>query len=98
MFFLQRCFHYFVQGVEAWRWSSGLNNNSLLLLPTTNICLLRKSEARRQNQSQPDMARGSEEGHSRSQELPSPDYPETSEQWNAAQVAVHQRLFPFGDN
>ena len=44
------------------------------------------------------MARESEERRSRSQELLSPDFPETSEEWNAAQVAAHERLFPFSDN
>ena len=28
----------------------------------------------------------------------SPDFPETIEEWNAAQMATHERLFPFRDN
>ena len=44
------------------------------------------------------MARGSEERQSRSQEFLFPDFPETGEELNAAQVAPHEKLFPFSDN
>ena len=44
------------------------------------------------------MARRGEERRSRSQELLSPDLPETRERWNATQLAAHERLFPFSDN
>ena len=60
--------------------------------------LLRKSEPRRQNQFHADIARKSEERRRRSQELLSPDFLETSEEWNAANMAAHERRFPFGDN
>ena len=44
------------------------------------------------------MARENEESRSRSQELLNPDEPETREEWNATQVAAHERLFPFSDS
>ena len=56
------------------------------------------SENRRQNQFHADTARESREGRSRSQELLSPDLLKTSEEWNATQVAAHERLIPFSDN
>ena len=56
------------------------------------------SETRRQNQFHADVARGSEERRSRSQEVLNLDSPETREEWNATQVAAHRRQFPFSDN
>ena len=44
------------------------------------------------------MARENEEGRSRSQELLNPDEPETREEWNATQVAAHEKLFRFSDS
>ena len=55
-----------------------------------------ESETRRQNQFH--VARKSEERQCRSQELLSPDFPETSVVWNAALVAAHERPFPYSDN
>ena len=83
---------YFMQREKTWRWSSGFKKTLLLnrwkdswtdMLPSTDRYLLRKSETRRQNQFHADMARGSEDRRSRSQELLNPDFPETSEEWNA---------------
>ena len=44
------------------------------------------------------MARENGERRSRSQELLNLDEPEAREEWNATQVAAHERLFPFSDN
>ena len=60
--------------------------------------VLHMSETRRQNQFRADVTRQDEERRSRSQELLNPDLPETGEAWNATQVAVHERLLPFGEN
>ena len=68
------------------------------MFPTNNLFLLRKVKPEDKISFHADMARGSEERPSRSQEPLSPDFPETSEVWNAAQVAAHGRLFPFSDN
>ena len=63
------------------------------MLPTSSM-----SETRRQNQYHADVARENEERRSRSHELLHQDLPETREEWNATQVAAHERLFPFSDN
>ena len=56
------------------------------------------SETGRQNQFHADTVRKNEERRSRSQELLNTGLRETSEVWNAAQVAAHEKLFPFSDN
>ena len=63
------------------------------MLPTNTV-----SEIRRQNQTHADVARENEERRCRSPELLNPDLPETGEEWNATQVAAHERLFPSSDN
>ena len=75
-----------------------LKDSWMDMLPTTDRYHLHTRETRRQNQFHADMARGSKEKRSRSQELLSPDLLETSEEWNATQVAADERLFPFSDN
>ena len=75
-----------------------LKDSWMDMLQMTDRYLLQRRETRRQNQFHADMARGSEEKFTRSQELLSPDLLETSEEWNATQVAAHERLFPFSDN
>ena len=93
------------ENMEMVKW---IENLSLLLkrlkdswmdmLLTTDRYVLQRSESRRQNQSHADMACGSEERRSRSQEPLSPDLPETRERRNATQLAAHERLFPVTDN
>ena len=56
------------------------------------------NETTRQNQYLADVTRQHDERRSRSQELLSPDLPVTREEWNAAQVAAHERHFPFTDD
>ena len=45
-----------------------------------------------------DVAQDNGEIQSRSQDLLNPDSKKNREEWNAAQVAAHERLFPFSDN
>ena len=56
------------------------------ILPMNNM-----SETLRPNQYHAAVTRQNEERRSRSQELLNPDEPETREEWNAAQVAAHER-------
>ena len=56
------------------------------------------SETTRQSQYLAAVTRQSDERKSRSQELLNPHAPGTREEWNAAQVAIHKRRFPFSDN
>ena len=106
--FRRRCFSLFRARRENMEMVKWIEQMSLLLkrlkdswmnmLPTTDRYLLHRSEPQRQNLSHADMARGGEERRSRSQELLSPDFPETTERWNATEVGAHERLFPFSDN
>ena len=87
---------YFEHGEKTWRWSGRfLGWTCYQRLTDTS---LQRSETRRQNPSHADLVRGSGERQCRGQELLFPDLPETTEKWNATEVAANGKLFPFTDD